>query len=144
MWRALTVVVAFAFAGCAGVQIPLTPQEIADRKMEPVPGKAVIYVVQNLAGEYSAGLRFDDGTQITTWPGTYYRWVTTPGTHTIMSSEGNLSARITLTVEAGKVYSVQHWVTGIRGSTTDASLSRISDQLGHEIMASARLCCKAP
>ncbi|HXV12459.1 MAG TPA: hypothetical protein VD839_16790 [Burkholderiales bacterium] len=144
MWRALTVAVAIAFAGCANIQIALTPQEIADRKMEPVPGKAVIYVVQNLSGEYSAGLRFDDGTQITTWPGTYYRWVTTPGTHTIRSSEGNLSARITLQVEAGKVYSVQHSVTGIRGSTTDASLSRISDRLGQEIMASARLCCPAP
>lgn len=144
MWRALTAAVVLALAGCAGVQIPLTPKEIADRKMEPVPGKAVIYVVQDLAGEYSAGLTLDDGTQISTWPGTYYRWVTTPGTHTIRSSEGNLSARITLTVEAGKVYSVQHSVTGIRGSTTDASLSRISDRLGHEIMASARFCCPAP
>ena len=144
MWRALSVAVAFALTGCAGVQIPLTPQEIADRKMEPVPGKAVIYVVQAPLGDYGAGLRFDDGTEITTWPGTYYRWVTTPGTHTIVSAEGNLSARITLNVEAGKVYSVQHSVSGIRGSTTDASLSRISDGAGHELMASARFCCPAP
>jgi hypothetical protein len=146
MRRSLLVLGAWALvvAGCADIQIPLTPQETADRKMEPVPGKAVIYVVQNLAGEFGAGLRFDDGIQVTTWPGTYYRWVTRPGTHTIRSSEGNLSARITLQVEAGKVYSVQHSVSGIRGSTTDASLSRISDRLGQEIMASARFCCTAP
>ena len=141
MRAALAILGAVILAGCAGPRMPLTPEEIADRKMEPLPGKAVVYVVQSPLGEYSAGLRFDDGTQITPWPGTYYRWVTTPGTHTIRSAEGNLSARVTLQLEAGKVYSVQHKVQGIRGATTDASLERISDRFGHELMASARLCC---
>ena len=142
MWRVMMVAVAFAIAGCAGIQTPLTPQEISDRKAQPVAGKAVVYVVQDPLGSYGAGLRFDDGTVITTWPGTYYRWVTTPGTHRIVSAEGNLSARITLQVEAGKVYFVQHQVQGIRGSTTDASLQSISEGLGRELLDSARLCCK--
>jgi hypothetical protein len=139
MWRALLAAAVLAISGCT--QIPKTPQEIADQKMEPVPGKAVIYIVQNAFGIYDAGLTMDDGTQINTWPGTFYRWVTTPGTHKIHSSEGNLSARITLHVEAGKIYFVQHWVNGVRGSTTDASLQLIGPKLGGELVTQGRLCC---
>jgi hypothetical protein len=141
MWRALIAVLALAFAGCAGIHSPATPQEIADKKFEPVPGKAVVYVVQNSIGSYGAGLRFDDGTQITTWPATFYRWVTTPGTHTIRSAEPNLSARITLNMQAGNIYFVQHSVRGLRGSTTDAALQQVNDQSGRRMVASAELCC---
>ncbi|MDH3287843.1 MAG: TIR domain-containing protein [Betaproteobacteria bacterium] len=116
-------------------------EEIADKKMEPVPGEAVVYIVQNAFGDYSAGLTFDDGTQITTWPGTFYRWVTTPGTHTIESSEGMLNASIELQVEAGKTYYVEHSVTGMRGSTTDASLQKIDGETGREMMTTGKPCC---
>ena len=141
MRRAYLILAALILAGCANIQIPPSPQEIADKKMDPVPGKAVVYIVQDHYKIYNAGLTFDDGTQIRTWPGTFYRWVTTPGRHTIQSSEGNLNAKITLNVEAGQVYFVQHKVNGIRGSTTDAWLASINDRVGHELMASARLCC---
>lgn len=141
MWRALLAAAALSIVGCA--QIPLSPEEIADRKMEPVPGKAVVYVVQNPLGDYAAGLRFDDRTEITTWPGTFYRWVTTPGTHTIRSAEANLGASIRLQLEAGNVYFVQHFVTGIRGSTTDARLQRIGDQAGRPLVTNGRACCHA-
>jgi hypothetical protein len=142
MWRTFAVAAAFAIGGCA--QIPPSPQEIADRKLEPVPGKAVVYIVQNPLGSYSAGLTFDDGsTQIVTWPGTFYRWVTTPGTHKIASSDGNLGAHITLQLEAGKIYFVQHWVTGIRGSTTDARLEKVNEQTGRPLVMSGTLCCGA-
>jgi hypothetical protein len=137
MWKAFLAGVILAFAGCA--QIPLSPQEIADRKMEPVPGKAVVYIVQNPFGVYAAGLTFDDGTQITTYPRTFYRWVATPGTHTIMSTEGNLNAAIKLQVEAGEIYFVEHLVTGIRGSTTDAWLRKIDDNAGRRMVANGRL-----
>ncbi len=143
MWRAFLAVAALSVLGCAQTQIPLSPQEIADRKMEPVPGKAVVYVVQSPLGDYSAGLAFDDGTQITTWPGTFYRWVTTPGTRTIRSSQGNLNASIRLQTEAGKIYFVQHYVTGIRGSTTDARLQTLGDQAGRQLVTSGRACCHA-
>lgn len=139
MWRTLIAAVVLSFAGCA--QIPPTPQEIADKKIEPVAGKAVVYIVQNAFGEYNAGLTFDDGTQITTYPGTYYRWITAPGTRAIRSSEGNLNARITLQVEAGKVYFVQHSVDGIRGSTTDAWLQKIDERAGRRLVISSRPCC---
>jgi hypothetical protein len=142
MWKALSLAFALTIAGCAQYQIPPSPQQIADQKMEPVPGKAVVYIVQNPIGSYSAGLTFDDGTRITTWPGTFYRWVTTPGTHTIKSSEGNLSASLRLQVEAGQIYFVQHLVSGIRGSTTDASLQKIDARTGRPLVTGGTLCCQ--
>jgi hypothetical protein len=140
MWKALSLAFAVMIAGCT--QIPPSPQQIADQKMEAVPGKAAVYIVQNSFGSYSAGLRTDDGAQFTTWPGTFYRWVTTPGSHTIESTEGNLSASIRLQVEAGQIYFVQHYVNGIRGSTTDASLQKINDRTGRPLVTGGTLCCQ--
>ncbi len=137
MWKALSLAFALMIAGCA--QIPESPQEIEAKKMEPVPGKAVVYIVQNPFGNYSAGLRTDDGTQFTTFPGTFYRWVTTPGTHTIKSSEGNLNASVRVQVEAGQIYFVQHYVNGVRGSTTDSALQKISDKSGRQLVRANRM-----
>lgn len=142
MRRIFLVLLALLIAGCARYQVPPSPQQIADQKFEPVPGKAVVYIVQDSIGSYGAGLRLDDGTVITTWPATFYRWVTTPGTHKIVSADGNLSARITVTVEAGKIYFVQHSVQGIRGDTTDANLQSVGKGLGEEMVKDASLCCK--
>lgn len=139
MWKALSLAFALMIAGCAQFQISESPQEIEAKKMEPVPGKAVVYIVQNPIGSYPAGLRFDDGTQITTFPRTFYRWVTTPGPHTIKSSEGNLSASLRLQVEAGQIYFVQHYVQGIRGSTTDANLEKINDKAGRDLVRANRM-----
>ena len=139
MRRVFFVTLALLVAACAQIQIPESPQEIEAKKMKPVAGKAVVYIAQNALSNYSAGLRFDDGTQITTGPGTFYRWVTTPGTHTIKSSEGNLSASIKLQVEAGKIYFVQHSVSGVRGSTTDADLQKMSDKAGRQLVRDNRM-----
>lgn len=143
MRRAFLIFTALLIAGCARYQVPPSPQEIADKKFEPVPDKAVVYVVQNAIGSYGAGVRFDDGTVITTWPATFYRWVTTPGTHKIVSADPNLSARVTVTVEAGKIYFVQHVVKGIRGATTDATLQRVRTSTGESMVQRASLCCQA-
>lgn len=67
--------------------------------------------------------------------------MTTPGTHTIRSGQASLNASIRLQTEAGKIYFVQHYVTGIRGSTTDARLERVSDKTGRQLVASGTLCC---
>jgi len=134
--------IALTLLAAACAQIPPSPQEIQDKQFEPVPGKAVVYVVQNPFGayDYAAGLTFDDGTEITTYPSTFFRWVTTPGTHTIESTEGNLNASIKLQVEAGKIYYVEHWVTGVYGSTTDAWLSQIHAKTGRQMVGISTLC----
>ena len=136
----VSVLMALAMAGCT--QAPPSQQEIASRRMEPVAGKAVVFIVQNAIGTYGAGLLLDEGARIMTWPATYYRWETSPGSHAVRSSEPNLGARIKLQLEAGKVYYVQHLVTGIRGSTTDANLQLVDENLGRRLVAGAELCCK--
>lgn len=141
MWRTLTTFAA-SMAVVACTQIPPSQKEIADKKMEPVAGKAVVYIVQNAIGTYQAGLLLDGKDRIVTWPDTYYRWETSPGAHSIRSSEPNLSARIQLQLEAGKVYFVEHRVTGLRGSTTDANLQVIGEGLGRRMVAAGRACCE--
>lgn len=142
LMRRLLAALLAAFTIAACTQAPPSQQQIAQARMEPVQGRAVVFIVQNAIGTYSAGLLLDEGARIVTWPATYYRWETTPGAHSIRSSEGNLSARIKLQLEAGKVYYVQHSVTGIRGSTTDANLQLINESLGRRLVADAKPCCK--
>jgi len=137
MRRALFVTLALLVGACA--QIPETPQEMAAKKMEPVPGKAVVYIVQGGFPEYRAGVAFDDGGEVTMWPDTFYRWVTTPGTHTIMSSEGRFNAIIKVRLEAGKVYFVQNLTAGGFGSTTDMDLQLIDDDTGRSLVRSGRM-----
>lgn len=134
-----TVISALAFVIAACAQIPPSPQEIEAKKFEPVPGKAVVYIVQSAVGpSFSAGIALDDGTQITTWTGTFYRWVTTPGTHRLVNTVP-LSASITLQVEAGKIYFVEQWVTGWRGDVTNSRLEQVSDSTGREMVSSSSM-----
>ena len=140
MLRALAVVLAIALAACA--QIPPTEQELADKRMEPVADKAVVYIVQAPLGTYDAALLLDGKLNIRTWPGTFYRWETAPGTRVIRSGDPNLSARLSLNVAAGKLYFVQHSVNGFRGSTTDASLYVIGEDLGRRLVRNGKPCCE--
>ena len=137
MRKGLLAVAALILAGCA--QIPPSPQEIADKKFEPVPGKAVVYVVQGAVGPTLAvGIEFDDGTQITTWTGTFYRWVTTPGAHRIQNTAPQ-NASIKLQVEAGQVYFVEQWVSGWRGSVLNSRLEMLDDSTGRMMVKSSSL-----
>jgi hypothetical protein len=139
MRKALLAGAVLILAGCA--QIPPSPQEIADKKFEPVPGKAVVYVVQGAVGPALAvGIEFDDGKQITTWTGTFYRWVTTPGTHLIQNT-GAENASITVQVEAGKIYFVEQFVTGWRGDVTNSRLELLDDNTGRMMVGESSLCC---
>ncbi len=137
MRQALIAGAVLILAGCA--QIPPSPQEIADKKFEPVPGKAVVYIVQGALGDsLSAGIALDDGKQITTWTGTFYRWVTTPGTHRLVNTVP-LNASITLQTEAGKIYFVQQFVTGWRGDVTNSRLELLDDKTGREMVMTSSL-----
>ncbi len=137
MRRALLTTLALLIGACA--QIPETPQELAAKKLEPVPGKAVVYIVQGPFPEYAAGIAFDDGGGVTMWPASFYRWVTTPGTHTIRSSEGRFNALIKLQLEAGKLYFVQHWTAGGFGTTTNTGLQVVDDETGRQMVRSGRM-----
>jgi hypothetical protein len=141
MLKARVVFVALIIAGCA--QIPPGPQEIEAKKFEAVPDKAVVYIVQGALGPtLPVGLALDDRIQITTYNGTFYRWVVAPGTHTIVNT-APLNASITLRLDAGKIYFVEQWVSGWRGSVSSSRLHQLDDRTGRQMVRTSTLCCSA-
>ena len=108
MFRFLLVVA--ILAGCA--PLPPTPQDIEAKRFEPVPGKAVIYVVReypDLSREV-ATVMLDDRMMGSTYPGTYFRWVVEPGRHHIRGYAGDAGA-ITLDVGPNRIYFIQQSVS---------------------------------
>ena len=104
MWRVLLI--ALALAGC--VQLPLTPQDIQARKFEPVPDKAVIYLLRDYPdfSDKAATIWLGESVMITTYPGTYFRWEAEPGTLRITGYPPDVGA-ITLQTEPGRIYFVR-------------------------------------
>lgn len=135
-WRILAVTA--ALAGC--VQLPPSAQDIQAQRFEPVPGKAVVYIVRdNLGPLLDDTLWLGDSGTITTHTGTYYRWEVAPGTIRI-AGFGASNASLTLSAEAGKVYFVLHGVKGTDRSGVQLSyLMRLDEQNGRERVARARL-----
>ena len=87
MFRLLLL--AFALAGCA--PLPPSPADLEAKRFEPVPGKAVIYLVRN-DPDFSrevATVMLDDNMMGSTHPGTYFRWVVEPGRHEIRGYAGD-------------------------------------------------------
>ena len=137
MWRILLI--ALLLAGCA--QLPPSPADIQAKRFDSVSGKSVIYVVRTPMDSWEAsGLSLDDGSQISTYRGTYYRWEVAPGTHRV-ESIGFGTASVTLTTASGKIYFLEHTVLGDRddGGVTNTRLREIGDQAGRELVARAEL-----
>jgi hypothetical protein len=137
MRKVFFVALALLVAACA--QIPPSPQEIEAKKFETAPDKAVVYIVRSALGRnLGAGLALDGRAQVTTWPGTFYRWVVAPGTHTIEDT-APLNESITLQLEAGKIYFVEHWVVGARGSVSSTRLQKLDDKAGRQWVTTSTL-----
>jgi len=101
-------------AACA--PLPPSPQDIQAKHFEPVPGKAVIYLVRDLPdiSREAATVMLDENMMGTTYPGTYFRWVVEPGRHQIRGFAGDAGA-MTLDVLPDRMYFVQQSYT--RGFT---------------------------
>ncbi|HKU70983.1 MAG TPA: DUF2846 domain-containing protein [Burkholderiales bacterium] len=136
MWKALFISV--LLAGCA--QLPPTPEDIQAKRFEPVPGKAVIYIVRdNVGAHLDHSVWLDDATMITTHTGTYYRWEVAPGTHRIRGG-GEATSLLTLNAEAGKIYFVRHIVNGIEWNAAyNTGLQRLDDATGRARVGQATL-----
>jgi len=108
MWRVLWV--ALLLAGCA--PLPPTPQDLQAKRFETLPDKGVIYVVRPLPdfANDPTPVTLGDHAQITTYPGTYYRWEVEPGVHRIEGFGGD-SGRIAVRAEAGRLYFVEQRVS---------------------------------
>ena len=138
MWRALIVVVAFGFAGCA--QVPPSAEDAQAKGFDAVPGKSVIYIVRGITGPALGDtLYLGERLQITTWAGTYYRWEAAPGEQMI-TGFGPTSAMITVKAEPGKVYFVYHKVIGTeRDGVQNVFLQRLDDDTGRAMVGRAQL-----
>lgn len=128
MRRALLILL--LLAGCQ--QLPLTPADVEARKFEPVPGKAVIYLVRDTADFSDAQTQIQVGDkQIYTNPGTYYRWVVPAGKHSIRGF-GADSGAITVQVEPGRTYFIQQSVMGTR--VPSSSFQTVSEAAGRAVV----------
>ena len=110
MWRVL-LLVSLLLAGCI-TPLPPTPQDLQAKRFETLPDKGVIYVIRPLP-DFSndpVPITLGDHEQITTYPGTYYRWEVEPGVHRI-DGFGADNGRIAVRAEAGQLYFVQQRVS---------------------------------
>ena len=138
MRRALVVLFGSLLIGC--VQLPPTPQDIQAKRFEPVADMSVIYVVRQPMDSREAGaLLMENGEQVTTLAGTYYRWEVRPGTHRILGLTP-ASASLTLNTEPGKIYFLRHTVIGTpRSGALLAALTPIDEALGRSLVLDSQL-----
>ena len=133
MWKML-VPALLLLAGCE--QLPPSPADIQAKQFQSVPGKSVIYVVRTpMDSQESAGLSLDYVSQITTNPGTYWRWEVEPGAHRV-ASYGWGTAEVNLNTEPGRIYFVRHTVLGHwRSGPQQSWLQPLGDQDGRTLVA---------
>ena len=138
MLRFLLIPIFMFIASC--VQIPPTPQEIQAKRFESMPGKAIIYVVRGFPDLYGGhgSLALDDSITLTMMAGNFFRWEVAPGTHRIVGVAQDMS-RMTINAEGGKIYFIQHVVTGYSNSTYGGSLNLLSEREGRAMVARATL-----
>jgi len=131
MWRGLLI--ALLVAGCA--QLPPTPEEIQAKKFETVPDKAVIYIVRTPMDSSEAGSITLDGTAMTTFGGTFYRWEVAPGLHEIAGFAGE-TGLVKINAQAGHQYFVEHTVAGTTRDGWQATYLRQIDEKEGRILVS--------
>ena len=111
MFRTLLFAIGLALAaGCA--PLPPSPADIEAKRFEPVPGKAVIYLVREYPDiTYEvATVMLNDNMMGSTHPGTYFRWVVEPGRYEIRGYAGD-NGRFILDAAPDRMYFIQQSVT---------------------------------
>jgi hypothetical protein len=96
-----------AAAGCV-TPLPPSPQELAAKRFEPVPGKAVVYVFRDAVNFASVQAPIAlDGNQIgASYGGTFFYQVVEPGTHRLAGMFGDTGS-MQFSVQAGQLYFIQ-------------------------------------
>ena len=136
MFRLLLLVA--MLAGCA--PLPPSPQDIQAKRFEPVPGKAVIYVVRpypDLSREV-ATLMLDDRMMGSTYPGTYFRWVVEPGRHQIRGYAGD-NGSITLEAEPNRMYFIEQSVSILLHGFAQSFFQPVPDNYGRAAVLRSEL-----
>ena len=96
-------------AACA--PLPPSPAELAAKRFEFAPGKAVVYLVRDLQdfSREASTVMLNDQMMGSTYPGTFFRWELEPGRHQIRGYAGDAGS-ITIAVAADRMYFVQQTV----------------------------------
>lgn len=100
-----------AAAGCV-TPLPPSPQELAAKRFETVPGKAVVYVFRDLVNFSSIQAPIAlDGNQIgASYGGTFFYLVVDPGPHRLAGMFGD-NGSMAFTVQAGQIYFIQQTIS---------------------------------
>ena len=133
VWLAVTLLM----AACA--QLPPKPQDIQGWKFEPVPDKAVIYIVRGAVdAPIVAPLSIGNAGLIATHAGTFFRWEVAPGVQRIETFGASMSS-VTVQAQAGQIYFVEHVVSGnSRLGLASALLRRVDETRGRRLVLHAQ------
>lgn len=107
----VTLGLLLAATGCV-TPLPPSPQELAAKRFEPVPGKAVVYVFRDLVNFSSVQAPLAlDGNQIgASYGGTFFHLVVDPGQHRLAGMFGD-NGSMQFSVQAGQLYFIQQTIT---------------------------------
>ena len=133
----LFLFVFFASTGLSAcAPLPPAPVDIAAKRFEAIPDKAVIYIVRTSRDSRHLGqLSIGDKGSIATLAGTYYRWEVDPGPH-VVSAFGS-AAQITVHAVAGKVHFVRQTVLGGHRLMSGQWLAPLDEAEGRRLVMNA-------
>ena len=136
--RAVLMLLLSAVAACA--PLPPTPEDIAAKRFETVPGQSVIYLVRPYpdASHDAATLWLDDTMMGSTYPGTYFRWVVPPGRHRIAGYASD-SGQIVLDTAPGAVYFVFQSFGRPLGLSGQSYFQQVDDGYGRSLVMQSQL-----
>lgn len=109
--RPAGVALVLALASCAGIQRTPTPEDVAAKRFDAVPGKAVVYLFRPRVDfvRDGASVMLGDDMLTTTYPATYFRLALAPGRYRLAGFAGD-SGVFDLDVEPGRIYFIEHSV----------------------------------
>ena len=112
--RLAVALLALLLAACA-TRVP-TPAELEARRLEPVAGKAVLYLFRSYTDLDSNApvVMLDGQMQGASYRGTYFRFVLAPGRHQLTGYAAD-NGRFDFNAEAGQVYFIRHTVSRLGG-----------------------------
>ncbi len=133
MWQRLSIAgLLLALSACA--PLPPLPGDAAAKRFEPVPDRAVIYLVRHpFEPNFVAPVLLDDQMVGSTYSGTYIRMVVPGGTHRIAGFAAD-SGLIILQAQPGQVYFISHRAFGRDRSLTGSSFQLVDPQFGSSMV----------
>lgn len=118
-------------AGCA--PLPPLPGDAAAKRFEPVPDRAVIYLVRHtLDRNFVAPILLDDEMMGSTYRGTYMRLVVPGGMHRIAGVAGD-NGLIRIQATPGQIYFINQTTWGY-DALSNSKFELVDSQFGRSVV----------